>query len=177
MKNTVSIAKSLISTARSGWMLRGVPRYLAESIAEHSFLSSYICLDIGSRINVNLGKLILYTIVHDIGEAFTGDIVKVFSSEVGDRKKVIELRLVEEGIDSDTIKKLYISYTNQDDVESKVAKLCNYIATYVKGLEYKSLGFDVADIIDGVEKEIEKASKELGIDDTIKNIVQKYIKK
>ncbi|MEM1560140.1 MAG: HD domain-containing protein, partial [Ignisphaera sp.] len=141
------------------------------------FLSSYICLDIGSRINVNLGKLILYTIVHDIGEAFTGDIVKVFSSEVGDRKKVIELRLVEEGIDSDTIKKLYISYTNQDDVESKVAKLCNYIATYVKGLEYKSLGFDVADIIDGVEKEIEKASKELGIDDTIKNIVQKYIKK
>ncbi|MEM2390229.1 MAG: hypothetical protein QW215_08325, partial [Ignisphaera sp.] len=116
-------------------------------------------------------------IVHDIGEAFTGDIVKVFSSEVGDRKKVIELRLVEEGIDSDTIKKLYISYTNQDDVESKVAKLCNYIATYVKGLEYKSLGFDVADIIDGVEKEIEKASKELGIDDTIKNIVQKYIKK
>jgi len=158
-------------------MLRGVPRYLAESIAEHSFLSSYICLDIGSRIGVDLGKLILYTIVHDIGEAFTGDIVKVFSSEVGDRKKVIELRLVEEGIDSDTIKKLYISYTNQDDVESKVAKLCNYIATYVKGLEYKSLGFDVADIIDGVEKEIERASKELGIDDTIKNIVQKYIKK
>ena len=46
-------------------------------------------------------------------------------------------------------------------MESEVARLCNYIATYVTGLEYKSLGFDVTDIIVSMEREIEKYLRSL----------------
>ncbi|MEM0026989.1 MAG: HD domain-containing protein [Ignisphaera sp.] len=170
--NLVQIARALISLVRSGWMLRGVPSGIAESVANHSFLTAYICIEIGSKIEgVNIGKLVLYSLLHDVSEAFTGDIAKVVSLRVGAVKKELELDLIEENVDNPLVKKMFREYLEQKDFESKVAKLCNYIATYLIGLEYKRLGYKVDDIIDNTYRDIMEMTKKYNLEEIVTELL------
>lgn len=165
----VSAARALISLARSGWMLRGVPGSLAETVAEHSFMSAFICLELADRVGVaDPGKLTAYTLIHDLGEVFIGDVVKNLSSRIGELKNRIELGFVEGEVENGLVRRLYREYAEQRNMESRMAKLCNYIATYLVGLEYKRMGFKVDDILDSTRREIEKLSEELGIEHLVK---------
>lgn len=57
---------------------------MAETVAEHTFLTAYICIELSSRIqDVDVGKAVLYSLIHDIGEAFMGDITKIVSERLG----------------------------------------------------------------------------------------------
>lgn len=59
MTNSIPCAKALLNLVRSGWLLRGIPRFLAETVAEHSFLAAYVCIELGSRIqSVDVGKAV-----------------------------------------------------------------------------------------------------------------------
>ncbi|MEL9940494.1 MAG: HD domain-containing protein [Ignisphaera sp.] len=168
----VQIARALISLVRSGWMLRGVPSSIAESVADHSFLTAYICIEIGSKIkSVDIGKLVLYSLLHDVSEAFTGDIVKMVSLRVGAMKMELELNLIEEHVDNPLVKKLFREYLEQKDFESKLAKLCNYIATYLIGLEYKRLGYKVDDIVDNAYRDIMEMVKKYNLEKIVADVI------
>jgi len=172
VSNIISYAKILLNLARSGWMLRGIPSCLAETVAEHSFLTAFTCIELGSRIkNVDVGKAVLYSLIHDIGEAFIGDIVKSFSTKIKDFKDVIEIDYVDKNIDSIFIKELYKNYFLQNEFEARLAKLCNIISTLLIGLEYKTLGYRVNDIIENTCKEIKETAKSLNVED----IVEKFL--
>jgi putative hydrolase of HD superfamily len=89
--NSTLYAKTLLNLARTVWLLRGVPPSLAETVAEHSFLSAFICIELGSRIQgVDIGKAVLYTLIHDLGEAFIGDITKPVGLKLGILKTVLK---------------------------------------------------------------------------------------
>jgi len=172
VSNIISYAKTLLNLARSGWMLRGVPSCLVETVAEHSFLTAFICIELGSRIeNVDVGKTVLYSLIHDIGEAFIGDIVKSFSTKIKDFKNVIEMEYVDKNIDNIFIKELYKNYSVQNEFEARLVKLCNNISTLLIGLEYRALGYRVNDIIENTCKEIKEMVKSLNIED----IVEKFL--
>jgi putative hydrolase of HD superfamily len=50
---------------------------LAETVAEHTFLTAYICIELSSRIqDVDVGKAVLYSLIHNIGEAFMATLLK-----------------------------------------------------------------------------------------------------
>ena len=173
--NLIDVAKSLMSLARSGWMLRGVSGVVAETVAEHCFLSAYICLDVGSRIEgIDIGRLTLYALIHDIGETFVGDIVKAVSSLVGEVKEEIEFSFVDKHIDNPIVKRLFRGYLEQKDTESRLARLCNYIATYIMGLEYKRLGYRVDDIVDNTYREIRDMAKKLGVENIVDETLNSY---
>jgi len=160
----ISAARVLLSLARSGWMLRGVPGSLAETVAEHSFMTAFVCLELAEKIGAaDSGRLIAYALVHDLGEVFVGDVVKDFSSRIGELKNRIELSFVESEVGNELVKKLYREYAEQQNLESRMARLCNHIATYLVALEYKRLGFEVDDILESARKEAEELSEELGV--------------
>ncbi len=177
MMSSIPYAKILLNLARSGWLLRGVPNFIAETVAEHIFLTAYICIELCCSVQgVDIGKVILYSLVHDIGEAFIGDIIKPVSVRLGKLKESIEENYIKENIDNELIVELYKRYTSQTDFEAKLTRLCNYISTFLIGIEYKNLGYRVDDIIDNIYNEIEKISKELNIENIVKNLITKLIK-
>jgi putative hydrolase of HD superfamily len=170
--NIISYAKILLNLARSGWMLRGIPSCLAETVAEHSFLTAFICIELGSKIGkVDIGKAVLYSLIHDIGEAFIGDIVKSFSARIKGFKDDIEMEYIDKNIDNIFIKELYKNYSIQNEFEAGLAKLCNYISTLLIGLEYKALGYRVNDIVENTCKEIKEMAMSLNIEDIVKKFL------
>lgn len=62
---------------RQGWLHAGVPREYCESVAEHVFgmtLLAWMVIESGLVTDVNRDKVLQMTLVHEIGEIYTGDI-------------------------------------------------------------------------------------------------------
>ncbi len=171
-----NIISSLNSLARTGWMLRGIPPSIAETVSQHVFAASLIALFISEKMrdkyNIDIGKTVSMTLVHDIVEAFTGDIVAPISDEYfKEMREIMEKDVLEKKISSQIIKELYTEFLEQKTIEAKVARLSDYIATYLQGLYYSSLGYNVNDIISNMKNKIKKYSSELGINDIIEEIM------
>jgi len=102
---------------------QGVPCALAETVAEHSYLASLIALDLSSRlksrgINIDPLKTASLALVHDVAEAFIGDIAKTFDKLTGEVKTEVELRVAEEYIKNKFLLELY-----KDFSKAKLLKL------------------------------------------------------
>jgi putative hydrolase of HD superfamily len=176
MTNSIFYVKALLNLARTGWLLRGVPASIAETVAEHSFLSAYICIELGSRIQgVDIGKAVLYSLTHDLGEAFVGDITKPVGLRLGELKSRIEEDYVVNNIDNELIKELYRRYASQSDFEAKLAKICNYISTLLTGVDYEKLGYKVNEIVRNAHNEVLKLSKELNIRELVEKLLSELV--
>ncbi len=65
-------ALSLKDETRTGWQLRGVAD--PESVADHSWGVSLLCLLYGARAGVDVDRALRLAVVHDVAEARTGDV-------------------------------------------------------------------------------------------------------
>ncbi|MDA0978999.1 MAG: HD domain-containing protein, partial [Proteobacteria bacterium] len=60
---------------RQGWLKRGVPRDACETVAEHTFGNAMLCLLLlADRPELDGYKVLRLALVHDLGEAYVGDI-------------------------------------------------------------------------------------------------------
>ena len=69
---------------RQGWLKRGLPEPLCESVAEHSFGTALLALllagrsgDAGTLGRVDTGHAALLALAHELGESYAGDITPV----------------------------------------------------------------------------------------------------
>lgn len=69
---------------RQGWLKRGLPAELCESVAEHSFGTALLVLLLAGREGrggefgrLDSGKAALLALVHEMGESYAGDITPV----------------------------------------------------------------------------------------------------
>jgi putative hydrolases of HD superfamily len=69
---------------RQGWLKRGLPEELCESVAEHSFGTAFLAILIAGRSGscgdfgpIDSGKAALLALVHEMGESYAGDITPV----------------------------------------------------------------------------------------------------
>jgi len=65
---------------RQGWLKRGVPAELCESVAEHSFGTALLALLVagqGSAGGIDGARAALMALVHELGESYAGDITPV----------------------------------------------------------------------------------------------------
>ncbi|MEL9909275.1 MAG: HD domain-containing protein [Desulfurococcus sp.] len=141
---------------RTGWLLRGVPPVIAESVAEHIFLTSIIAMDIAEKLwsrNIRLDKArtLSMSIIHDVPEAVTGDIIRLVKANAEEHFSIIESQAIKElGIQE--YESLYNELSSGETLESIVVKIADDIATILEGKRLMGMGYhQVEEIIVNVE--------------------------
>ncbi len=161
--------------ARTGWLQSGVPPSISETVSQHSFASAALALEISLRIKsrgkeVDPYKAAALALVHDIAEGYIGDIPK-YSSRLIDKRKLEEAPLWGLG----ELRELVIEFLDQRTLESKIAKLSDYLSTALVAQEYKKLGFEVEEILRSSVEAAKRMAEELGvrIDDFLEGFVER----
>jgi putative hydrolases of HD superfamily len=80
---------------RQGWLKRGLPEGLCESVAEHSFGTALLALllagragDGGALVEIDVSRCALLALVHELGEAYAGDITPVDGVSRQDKERL-----------------------------------------------------------------------------------------
>jgi len=151
---------------RTGWVLRGVPPAIAETISDHIFLVTLLSLKISEDLRergfeVDVAKTLTMSLVHDLPEAVTGDIVRYVKEEEPSYFKIIE----EKSLNSLGMGKyipLYKDFEERKSIESVIVKLSDYLATILEGRRLVALGYrDVEEIVENMENLIKNILKSL----------------
>lgn len=68
---------NLKNLLRQGWLKKGIPENKCESVAEHTFAASVTALILIHQYNfkLDLEKVLIMILIHDLGEVFAGDII------------------------------------------------------------------------------------------------------
>ncbi|MBP1357105.1 MAG: HD family hydrolase [Sulfolobus sp.] len=140
---------------RTGWMQRGIPPSLGETVAQHCWEAGVLAYYLGTKLKekgifVSPERASSIALFHDIGESILGDLPKWASEKIEDKEEV-ELEAIKElGVDEN----LFIEYKEAKTLEGKIAKLSDRLSTYLQALRYSKLGYDVGEIIKTYEREI-----------------------
>jgi len=130
---------------RSGWIIRGVPNALAETVAGHTFevalISMYLADELRKCVETDVEKVLKMSLIHDIPEVVVGDVVKLVKSRAPEFFNNIELEAMNElGLSNyvNLIEELNKGHT----LEAKLVKLSDFAATYLQGLRYLRTGHE-----------------------------------
>ncbi len=160
---TVALS-ALKFTPRTGWMLRGVPAAIAETISMHSHESSVIAVLLAdslrsSGVEVDPYRAATIAALHDAAEALVGDIVKRAADAIGKEvKEKLEAEAAAElfGRDS-TAYRAVMSYIEQSTIEARVAKAAETLSTLIQGLRYVKQGYsEVREIVCSMYRSLSK---------------------
>ncbi|AEB95628.1 MULTISPECIES: HD domain-containing protein [Metallosphaera] len=144
---------------RTGWMQRGVPPGIGETVAGHSFEAAVIAYVIATKLKekgyqVNPDHASVIALFHDVGESLVGDLPKWVTERTD--KRELEISAIEElGVGKD----LFLEYENRETLEGMVAKFSEVLATYKQALRYKKTGYDVDEIINTYESKLNEMWK------------------
>ncbi len=156
------LLESLANLVRTGWMQRGVPPALGESVAMHSFYAAMIALEIGEKlkkrgINVDPLKASAIALTHDIGEALVGDMPKWSTDRIKEVKENLELEALN-SMNLEVIK--YAKEYFNNSKESIVAKVSETLATLWQAQKYVEMGLKrVKEIEESMKGSLEKTLK------------------
>ncbi|MGB9725728.1 MAG: HD domain-containing protein [Fervidicoccaceae archaeon] len=181
MEKLNACIEALKSSARTGWMQRGVPPGMAENIASHSFEVAIISLIIAEKakeygIEVNLEKTVALAILHDFPECITGDINYYTKKVIGvDTKHRLELEAMKEVFyDDKRFFELYMNYSEKNCLEARIVELADKIATINQAKRYMRYGFDFSEMILNLRKEIDAILNEMN--EEFKKIYYDFLK-
>ena len=168
--------EALSSLARTGWMLRGIPSCLAESVAEHSFWASVLAFEIAVRLrtkgrDVDPYRAAAIALFHDIGESVIGDIARV--AGISREEKLKAERMAVQSLPlTDEAKKLQEEFDRGETDEALVARLSESLATLIKAIVYGYKGYNVNDIKENMEKIIKEITDKLGARDIVYDMLR-----
>jgi putative hydrolase of HD superfamily len=159
-KTIIENLSVLKNIPRTGWLQRGIPPSVAETVAEHSFevvsFLSIIAIEGGEGLDKE--KMLIMGTIHDWGEAVAGDIPKSFATMLGDGvKSGVELKIMEElstasGLEN--LMEIFKEYEGRRTNEAIVVKIADILSTLRQAKVYAARGYDVKDIIDGCGEEL-----------------------
>lgn len=136
--NIIKNIYALKKVKRSGWLASGLGIEKTESVADHSFACATLGLAIVSsfRKDLDLGKILAMSLMHDIAESVTGDII--------DQKKVYTDNDIEQEISkeifsgSDTMLALCREFSENISEESKFVKSLDKLELLLQAQDYKN---------------------------------------
>ena len=133
---------------RTGWLVKGIKN--PESIAAHSFSTILLALIVGiERKDINLQKLLIMAIIHDLGESYVGDLTPASIELLGgnESKKKLEKEAITklfDLLDEHKQKKLldiYEQYINNETEEAKLLHQTDKLEMLLQAVEYQKVGY------------------------------------
>ena len=128
-------------TKRIGWKLFNIPQ--SESVAEHSFRVAILAMVLAPKFKLNQEKVTKMALIHDVGEAIVGDIIKYRGDKP--HPSIQEIRQKEKEaiekifsiIDGQEYIKLYQEYEAMKTREAKFVKQIDRLEFMIQALEYE----------------------------------------
>jgi putative hydrolase of HD superfamily len=127
-------AEKLKNVTRSAWTSAGTP----ESVAEHTWRLCLMALVLSERVGpVDVGKLLKMCIVHDLGEAISGDVPAIYQNPAAPKSDAErrDLLLLVQPLPADIraeIGALWDEYERAESAEAKIAKALDKLDTIVQ---------------------------------------------
>lgn len=140
-----SQAGKLKSTVRTGWAKKGVPN--PESVSDHCWRVALLATLLAEDFKLNKEKIIVMSIIHDIGEVTIGDVrweqgKEVIGNQI--KKHEDELEAVKELFGKDKDSQQYINlwkeFNDQITPEAKFVKGLDKLDMAMQALEYEQQG-------------------------------------
>jgi len=167
LKDVLDGAASLV---RTGWMQRGVPPALGETVALHSFYAAVIALELGNAllrmgVDVNPERAAAIAIAHDLPEVLVGDLPKWSADRIKDKKEELELEAID-SLDHLEIMKYAKEYISSESKEAVLAKVSETLATKWQAEKYVQMGLRrVEEILESMKSSLIKLLKVIKEDD------------
>jgi putative hydrolase of HD superfamily len=143
---------------RQGWLQRGIPRSLCESVAEHSFSMALLALLLVDQVSPELDRqqVLLMTLVHDLGEIYAGD----FTPQDGvpsEEKHNLEARAIQQVFgnlpDGQRYIHLWQAYEQGESPEARFVKQVDRLEMALQASIYAQRGFpEMKDFFDSARE-------------------------
>ncbi len=141
--------------ARTGWMQRGIPPAVAETVAAHTFEVAVLAHLLATELErvgapIDVRRVLELALYHDVPEAVEGDIVKWVKDrlqhEVAERveREAASVAGIPEGLVNELV--------TLSTLEAQVVKLADNLATCLQAMRYLRQGYDVGDILEGTRE-------------------------
>ena len=165
LADIINVVDTLLNTPRIGWIQRGVSGGTAETVGDHTLLTSYLALIIcnsvkGAGINLDLGKCIIMALIHDAHEALMGNVGNNVRSMISNWRD-LEVQVFRSLGFPDYLNDYFREYRYESSVEGKVVNLADKLATYMRACFYSMIGYDTSELINNYQELISKIMSEL----------------
>lgn len=126
---------------RTGWVRESVPN--PESVAEHSFRMAVLVMILAPKVGADSAKAMKMALIHDIGEAETGDIVTTRGTQIqsnlqskieNERRALVQIFNL---IDSDEYIHLFDEFEENKTREAMLVKQIDKLEMAIQALEYE----------------------------------------
>jgi len=127
-------AEKLKNVTRSAWTSAGTP----ESVAEHTWRLCLMALVLSERVGpVDVGRLLKMCIVHDLGEAISGDVPAIHQDPAvpksdAERRDLLTLVKPLPADITEEIVALWDEYEHAASAEAKIAKALDKLETIMQ---------------------------------------------
>jgi putative hydrolase of HD superfamily len=161
----LNILDTALNIPRVGWVQRGVPKDIAESVGEHELLTSYLTLIICSEArrlgtSIDLGKCLSMALIHDAHETLIGNVGNDVRSIINDWRE-IEVKVFESlGLPGE-LNEYFREYRYGLSVEGKLVNIADKLATFIRACKYATIGYDMRELINNYEESINRLITEL----------------
>lgn len=141
-----SMMESLQELKRSGWLRRGIPRELAESVLEHSWKVRTAAVTYGkTKTGINVERVERMSVVHDIAEIITGDPTPA-DRVLPEEKYAKELAALKSlagyfGAIGDEMVSVWIEFEAAQTSEAKLVKQLDRLDAAVQAVVYARMGY------------------------------------
>lgn len=148
----LTICDNLKRVPRTGWLLRGVPPSAAENVAAHSHTMTIMAYLLATQASekVDLTRLLLMALIHDLPEAVIGDIpisaqrVDPSFREAKEKAENEAMKTILNSLPEKIrlqLQKIWKEYLRGDTLEARLVEGADRLATAVHAAELIKRGY------------------------------------
>lgn len=156
----VDIVDSILNIPRIGWIQRGVPNAIAESVGGHVLLTSYLTLALCNElrtngIDIDLGKCLTMALLHDAHESVMGNVGNGIRTSIPNWYDIETQAFMNLGL-PENLTEMFREYRYGRSIEGVIVQLADKMATLMRACRYSGYGYDVTELMISYRESVNK---------------------